>query len=56
MLVDAEGGRSVAITLFETEADLDQGDATLNQMSPGSDAFGRRTSVERYEVAIDVRL
>jgi len=56
MLIDPEGGRSVAIALFETEADLRQGDAALNQMSPSSDAVGQRTSVEVYEVAVDIRL
>ena len=58
MLVDPAGGASLAISLFETEADLRKGDETLNAMSPGTDAgnVGRRTSVEMYEVAIDVRL
>jgi hypothetical protein len=56
MLIDPEGGRSIAITLFETEADLRKGDETLNEMSPSSDAVGSRTSVEVYEVAVDIRL
>jgi hypothetical protein len=55
MLVDPEGGRSLAIALFETEDDLRRGDETLNSMTPGSDLEGRRTSVETYEVAVDVR-
>jgi hypothetical protein len=56
MLIDPDNGRSIAVSLFETEEDYRQGDATLNEMSPGTDAVGRRTSVERYEVAIDIRL
>jgi hypothetical protein len=56
MLVDPEGGRSIGIVLFETEEDLRKGDETLNSMSPGSDAIGRRTSVEMYEVAVEARV
>jgi len=56
LLIDPDNGRNLAIALFETMEDLEQGDATLNRMSPPGDAAaGRRTSVERYEVAIDVR-
>ena len=56
MLIDPDGGKSVAISLFETEEDLRAGDAVLNDMSPPDDGFGGRTSVESYEVAVDVRL
>jgi len=56
MLIDPDGGRSLAISLFETEDDLRKGDETLNAMSPGSDDVGKRTSVESYEVAIDIRV
>jgi hypothetical protein len=56
MLIDPETGRSVAVTLFETEEDLRQGDRTLNSMNPSADDVGRRTSVETYEVAVDVRV
>ena len=55
LLQDRESGRSIAITLFETEDDLRQGDATLNEMSPPDDGMGQRASVEVYEVAIDLR-
>jgi hypothetical protein len=55
ILSDPDGGRVMAITLFETEQDLEQGDATLNQMSPLSD-IGTRAEVERYEVGVDIRL
>jgi hypothetical protein len=56
LLIDPDGGRSVAISLFETEADLRQGDETLNAMTPPGDGMGRRTSVEMYEVAADLRM
>lgn len=56
LLIDPDTGRSLAIALFETEDDLRKGDETLNSMTPPNDDTGRRTSVERYEVAVDVRL
>lgn len=56
MLIDPESGRSIAIALFESEEDLRKGDETLNGMSPSRDDVGKRTSVERYEVAIDIRI
>ena len=55
MLIDPESGRSLAIALFETEEDRRRGDETLNGMNPSGDDVGRRTSVEMYEVAIDIR-
>jgi hypothetical protein len=55
MLVDPEGGRSLAISLFETEEDRRKGDETLNDMTPGRSDTGTRTSVEMYEVGVDVR-
>lgn len=55
MLMDTDSGRSISISLFETEEDLRTGDATLNEMSPTSAEAGKRTSVETYEVAVDVR-
>jgi hypothetical protein len=55
-LVDPDGGRTLAIGLFETEEDLRKGDETLNSMNPSRDDAGKRTSVEMYEVAIDLRL
>ncbi len=50
LLIDKEGGRSIAITLFETEDDYRQGDETLNSMSPPGGGMGRRASVDRFEV------
>jgi hypothetical protein len=54
MLTDAEGGRTLGITLFETEDDYRQGDEALNAMSPPGEGMGRRVSVDRYEVAVKV--
>ena len=58
MLIDPDSGRSLAIALFETEEDLRKGDEALNAMNPepGDEKVGKRTSVEQYEVAVDVRL
>ena len=56
LLIDPDGGRSMAISLFATEEDLRKGDETLNAMSPPGDGMGRRTSVEMYEVAADLRM
>lgn len=56
MLIDADGGRTLAITLFENEEDYRQGDETLNAMSPPGEGFGARASVERWEVGLDFRV
>lgn len=54
LLQDKEGGRSIAITLFETEDDYREGDATLDSMSPPGDGMGQRVGVDKYEVAIEL--
>ena len=56
LLVDPENGRGIGISLFETEDDLRQGDEVLNSMSPPGEGMGKRTSVDVYEVAVDVRM
>jgi hypothetical protein len=56
MLIDPDSGRSLAVSLFETEEDLRAGDRALNAMNPSGDDVGKRTSVESYEVAIDIRI
>jgi hypothetical protein len=56
LLIDPEGGRSMAISLFATEEDLRRGDETLNTMSPPGEGMGRRIAVETYEVAADLRM
>jgi hypothetical protein len=55
LLTDPENGRGLAVSLFETEEDLRQGDETLNSMTPPGEGMGRRAAVEKYEVAVDVR-
>ena len=55
MLFDADKGRAIGISLFETEDDLRQGHETLNGMSPPEDGMTRQGSVDFYEVAVDVR-
>jgi hypothetical protein len=51
LLHSEDGSKVLAISLFETEADYEQGDSTLNSMDPPTPgALGKRTSVERYEV------
>jgi len=54
LLHDKENGKAIAISLFETEEDYREGDATLNQMSPPGEGLGRRVSVEKYEVAVQL--
>jgi hypothetical protein len=54
LLQDREGGRSMAITLYETEDDYRQGDATLNSMSPPGEGMGERVGVDKYEVMIEL--
>lgn len=56
LLIDPDNGRSRAVTLFETEDDMRQGDAKLNTMSPPGEGMGTRSAVEFYEVAADMRL
>ena len=52
-LYDPDGGKLLSITLFETEEDRRQGDATLNAMDPPrSGGAGRRVSVEMFEVGV----
>lgn len=54
LLQDPEGGRAIAIMLFENEEDYRQGDETLNSMSPPGGGMGERASVDRYELAVHV--
>jgi hypothetical protein len=55
MLIDPDTGCSLGIALFETEEEMRKGDETLNQMNPSGGDTGKRTSVEMYEVAADLR-
>ena len=54
MLLDGDNGKALGIVFFATEEDMRQGDATLNTMSPPNDGMGTRTSVEFYEVAVNL--
>jgi hypothetical protein len=51
LLVLQQDDKVVFVALFENEEDLQQGDATLNEMSPAGGAMGTR-SVEFYDVPI----
>jgi hypothetical protein len=55
LLLHSEDGKVLAISLFETEEDLEQGDATLNSMSPPVEGgMGQRAAVEKFEVGVKV--
>jgi len=55
LMLDRAAGKTVFVALFETEADLATGSATLDAMSPPPDSgMGTRTSVETYEVPISM--
>jgi len=56
LLQDPEGGRAIAIMLFESEDDYRQGDEVLNSMSPPSGGMGERVSVDKYELAVHVQV
>jgi hypothetical protein len=43
------------VAVFENETDLRAGDEALSAMNPSGDDVGQPTSVEMYEVAVDVR-
>jgi len=50
MLVDRSTGKSLGITLFDSEEAMKKGDEALNAMNPGGSE--RRTAVEFYEVPV----
>lgn len=54
LLHDYEGGKAIAISLFESEDDYRQGDEKLNSMNPPGEGMGTRVSVEKYEVALEL--
>jgi hypothetical protein len=51
LLVLQQEGKVMFISLFETEEELRQGDATLNEMRPAAGQMGQR-SVAFYDVPI----
>jgi hypothetical protein len=50
MLIDPDSGRSISVSLFETDEALRQGDEALNQMSPSglASAGGPRSRPMRW--------
>jgi hypothetical protein len=55
LLHKPDEGKVLAIGLFETEEDLQTGDATLNSMDPPvPGGMGNRASVEHYDVGIKI--
>lgn len=54
LILSGEGGKRLAITVFESEDGMRRGDAALNEMTPVG--MGERSSVEFYDVAVmDIR-
>jgi len=54
LLHDADSGEALAIVFFDSEEDYATGDATLSAM-PTGDTPGKRTSVDKYDVALRMR-
>jgi hypothetical protein len=50
VLHDADSERSLVVIIFDNEDDYRRGDEILNAM-PAQDTPGRRTSVDKYDVA-----
>ena len=50
LLHDAEAEKALVILIFDTEDDYRRGDEALGAM-PADETPGRRTSVDRYDVA-----
>jgi len=61
LMLVSPGGRFVAITLFDTQANAEAAEPTFDQEMPEKlghlfkEWAGTRTSVERFEVAVDDR-
>ena len=55
VLADRAAGRVVVATRFANEEDLRTGSATLEAMSPGDAAGMHRTSVDVYEVVLEMQ-
>jgi hypothetical protein len=51
MLHDGDSERSLVVVIFENDDDYRRGDEILNAM-PAEDTPGRRTSVDKYDVAV----
>ena len=54
-MVSADANKVLSISLYDNEADMQQGHATFNSMSPPiQDGMGKRTSVELFEVPVKI--
>jgi hypothetical protein len=53
MLVDRERGAVAVLAYAETEEQVREIDRIMDRMSPSSEGWGRRVSVEVYEVVLD---
>ena len=51
VLHDPDADKSLVVVFFENEADYKLGDETLSAM-PAGETPGRRTSVQRFDVAL----
>ncbi len=51
MLYDAEAQKSMVVLFFDNEDDYNRADQTLSAM-PADETPGRRSSVDKYEVAV----
>jgi hypothetical protein len=54
--INRADGTGIALVFCETQEDLLRADQALNEMSPSSEAAGRRVSVGMYEVMTDENL
>ncbi len=53
LLINPDEGKTLAIGIFETEADMLESHEVLNAMDPPVEGgMGQRTAVEMYEVAV----
>jgi hypothetical protein len=53
LLVDRDGGHFANLVYCDTREALEAADAALNEMSPPGEDTGRRTSVTKFEIALD---
>lgn len=53
MLIDRERGSVAMLVYAQTEDQIREVDRIMNDMSPSSEGWGKRVSVETYEVFLD---
>lgn len=54
--INRDEGTGISMVFCDTEEELRQVDEVLNNMSPSSDAAGRRVSAGMYEVMTDQKV